>query len=70
MEPKGKFEFNQVMTSYYQSVKTSSGGCLMAVCRGKVNICITVIIVMSCLNHESVWCNIDSWFKLVMFFYP
>ena len=36
-EPRGKDNFKQTMDDYYAAVKTSSGACLMAVCRGKVS---------------------------------
>jgi len=36
IEPRGKYEFNQTIQGYYDSVSSTNGGCLMAVCRGKV----------------------------------
>ncbi|CAG7693054.1 unnamed protein product [Allacma fusca] len=37
MEPRGKDAFKKTMDDYYSAVKTSTGACLMAVCRGKVS---------------------------------
>lgn len=38
IESRKKSEYKETMETYYSDVKSSTGGILFAVCRGKVNI--------------------------------